>query len=370
MRLTHPLPPTHTRLRTLAAARRAATLVSLSPPPLGAAAATVIAPQTALAQGLRGVLRSIDRATRPDSGAARPAASGTGVASGGALRVVDQQVTGSDSLAQRFAGDTGVTIARTSGACGVARACVPGWDLRVMRVTLPGPLVPTGAQVIVTTEIENRGRQPAPPSELRLCFGETKVFGVQQGSGCGRRMLDAVAVPGLAAGERVRVRHAVALPTNDHEAEGWTIAAEVDPDGTLGERDRSNNVARSAPTSSRLATLQFLSADATADGRVGAALPVTVSIRNTSTVSTSTATELQLEGYGGCTATGNWGGGPNRVAVPALAPRQTVTYHLLVPDAVRCRASQASMTLRLDPDRRGHWGQGNESDVRRSYTVR
>lgn len=101
---------------------------------------------TAAAQGIRGILRGVERATRTDTTAHRPAATGVGaVASGGAVRVVDQQVTGSDSLAQQVTLDTGLTLVRPAAACGAARACVSGWDLRVLRVALPGPLVPVGA---------------------------------------------------------------------------------------------------------------------------------------------------------------------------------------------------------------------------------
>lgn len=293
------------------------------------------------------------------------------MASGGSVQVVDQQITGSDSLARRFALDTGTTLVRATGACGAARACVPGWDLRVLRVALPGPLVPVGAAVVVTTEVENRGREAAPASELRLCFGEADFFGHPAGgAGCGRRMLDAVALPALPPGARAVVRHAVDLPNKTSEVEHWTMAAEVDPDNTLGERDRSNNAARSAETASRLPTLQILTAELPADPRVGAPFPVTLAVRNTSTVTASPATDLQLEGAGYCAGGGSWGGGPNRVAVPALAPRQTVTFHLLVPDAAHCRMTQAAFGVRVDPDRRGAWGQGHEGVLRRTYTVR
>lgn len=331
-------------------------------------------PRVAPAQTIRGVLRGIgrelDRAARPDSAAGR-SRSGTGVASGGALRIVEQRMEGSDSLAQRFALDTGLTVMRPAGACGVARACVAGWDLRVTRVALPGPLVPAGAQIVVTAEVENRGRQPAPPSELRVCFADNFVFSTG-GAACGRQMLDAVAVPALAPGARAVVRHAVELPTKDREVERWAIAAEIDPDSTLAERDRTNNAARSTETASRLPTLQLLTADVPGEGRAGTALPVTVRVRNTSTVATSAPTDLQLEGYAACNPgpMTNWGGGPYRLAVPALAPRQSVVYRLLVPDAARCRASRASMSLRLDPDRRGRWGQGHEHDLHRSYSIR
>lgn len=183
-------------------------------------------------------------------------------------------------------------------------------------------------------------------------------------------MLDAVALPALPPGTRAVVRHAVDLPNKTTEVEHWTMAAEVDPENTLGEHDRSNNAARSAETASRLPTLQILTADLPADPRVGAPFPVTLALRNRSTVATSPATDLQLEGSGYCPAGGNWGGGPNRVALPALAPRQTVTYRLLVPDAAHCRMTQAAFAVRVDPDHRSAWGQGSERDLRRPYTVR
>lgn len=322
-----------------------------------------------LAQGLRGVLRGIEKATRPDSTTRRPGASAGGtVASGGALRIVEQHVDGSDSLAQRFALDTGVVRTPAAGACGVARVCVGGFDLRVLRVAVPGPLVPAGARIVVATEVENRGRLAAPVSELRLC-----VVQVPQ-SHCGRMMLDAVPLPALAPGERVLVRHALELPTKDREASNWAVAAEVDPDHTLGERDVTNNAAVSTPTASRLPVLQLLTVDLPADARAGAAFPVTVAVRNTSTVASSPATDLQISGGLGCPSPiyqVTFGGGPYRLAVPALAPRQTATYRVLLPDAARCHTtSPARLTLRLDPDQRGAWGPGQERELSRAYSVR
>ena len=324
-------------------------------------------PHIAPAQSLRGFLRGVERATRSGSALRDTTAHG---ASGGAVHVVEQHVDGSDSLAQRFALDTGLTA--FAAPCGATRACVPGWDLRVLRVALPGPIVPTGARVVVTTEVENRGRQPAPASELRICFSVRDPLGVPERPACGRRMLDAVALPALAAGQHVVVRHAIELPIKDREAAHWTIDADIDPDNTLGERDRSNNGGRSAETSSRLPTFQILTLDLPADPRPGAPFPVTLAVRNTSTAASSPAVDLQLEGsrFCGGASGAEWGGGPNRVAVPALAPRQTVTYRLLVPDATRCRVSGATFVVRIDPDHRGAWGQGHEGQIRRTYTVR
>lgn len=325
--------------------------------------------QSLQAQGLRGILRGIEKATRPDSTTRRPGASTGGtVASGGALRILEQHIEGSDSLAQRFALDTGLVRTPAVGACGAARTCVAGFDLRVLRVALPGPLVPAGARIVVTTEVENRGRIAAPVSEIRLCLVQLPQ------TSCGRMMLDAVPLPALGPGEHVVVRHALELPTKDRETTNWAVAAEVDPDRTLGERDVTNNAAVSAPTAGRLPTLQLLTVDLPTDARAGAALPVTLAVRNTSTVASSPATDLQISGGLGCPSPiyqVTFGGGPYRLAVPALAPRQTATYRVLLPDAGRCHTtSPARLTLRLDPDQRGAWGPGQERELSRSYSVR
>lgn len=334
-----------------------------------------VLPQIASGQTIRGVLRGIgrelDRAARPDSSSGRPS-DGAGVANGGALRVVEQRIEGSDSLAQHFARDTGLTVVHSTGACGVARACVAGWDLRVTRVALPGPLVPVGARVVVTAAVENRGRQPAPAAELRLCVAQLPLRGcglVARGDA-----RDAVALPPLGPGERVVVRHALALPVSDREASGIAAAAEIDPDRTLGERAGADNAAVSAPATTRLPVLQLLAVDLPADPRAGSAFPVTLAVRNVSTVAPSPATELQLSGALMCGTPRyqlTFGGGPHRLAVPALAPRQTVTYRLLVPDAARCRTVRpAQLTLALDPDHRSAWGPGQERELRRPYGVR
>lgn len=334
-----------------------------------AALSCAVPSQSLQAQGLRGILRGIEKATRPDSTTRRPGASTGGtVASGGALRILEQHVEGSDSLAQRFALDTGLVRTPAVGACGAARTCVAGFDLRVLRVTLPGPLVPAGARIVVTTEVENRGRIAAPVSEIRLCLVQLPQ------TSCGRMMLDAVPLPALGPGEHIVVRHALELPTKDRETTNWAVAAEVDPDRTLGERDVTNNAAVSAPTAGRLPTLQLLTVDLPTDARAGAALPVTLAVRNTSTVASSPATDLQISGGLGCPSPiyqVTFGGGPYRLAVPALAPRQTATYRVLLSDAGRCHTtSPARLTLRVDPDQRGAWGPGQERELSRSYSVR
>ncbi|HEY0778268.1 MAG TPA: hypothetical protein VGD56_09905, partial [Gemmatirosa sp.] len=163
---------------------------------------------------MRGVLQDLARATASTRGArdsARSRATGgaTAPASGGALQIVEQHVEGSDSLARAFditPADTGVTLGQVAGACGVARACVPGWALRVTHVALPGPLLPVGARIVVTTAVENHGRQPAPASELRFCFAGG-LFG-RGAPGCGTaHVLDVAPVPPLAPGARAVVRH-------------------------------------------------------------------------------------------------------------------------------------------------------------------
>ena len=207
----------------------------------------------------------------------------------------------------------GVVRTPAAGACGVARACVAGFDLRVLRVALPGPVVPAGARIVVTTEVENRGREAAPVSELRLCFAH-----LPQRAG-GREMVDAVPLPALGPGERVVVRHALELPTKDRGTSNRAVTADVDPDHTLGERDVTNNAATSAPASSRLPTLQLLTIDLPANARAGAALPVTLAVRNTSAVAASPATDMQISGLLVCPIPNvqvTYGGGPYRLELP------------------------------------------------------
>jgi hypothetical protein len=162
-------------------------------------------------------------------------------------------------------------------------------------------------------------------------------------------------------------------PGGVRERSGLAAAADVDPDRVLGERT-ADAAAVSAPAATRLPVLQVLAVDLPADPRAGSAFPLTLAVRNASTVAPSPATELQLSGALTC---GSpifrlaFGGGPNRLAVPALAPRQTVTYRLLVPDAARCRTGRpAELVLHLDPDGRGAWGPGQERELRRPYAVR
>lgn len=324
------------------------------------------------AQGLGTIVRGIARAVHADTavGTARQRGSGPAgpVASGGALRIVDQHVDGPDSLAHPIALDTGLTRVPAPGACGTARVCVPGWELRVLRVALPGPLVPARERVLVTTEVENRGRQPAPAAELRLCVPALAE------RGCHRTRLDVVTLPALAPGERAVVRRAITWPVQDRELADVRVVADLDQGHTPGAHDAAEHVATSAPAATRLPSLEILTLDVPADAGVGTAFPVVLVVRNTSSVAASPATELQLAGSMPCPAPVfhvEFGGAPNRVAVPELGPRQTARYRLLVPDAARCHTpGPARLTARLDPENRGVWSPGQERLVARGYSVR
>jgi hypothetical protein len=176
-------------------------------------------------------------------------------------------------------------------------------------------LLPAGTHVVIPAEVEDRGRQPAAVAELRLCFGQLPLRGcglVSRGDAYA-----AVALPPLGPGERVVIRRALALPGGDRELSGLAATADVDPDRILGERT-VDDVAVSAPATTRLPVLQLLSVDLPSEPRAGSAFPVTLAVRNVSTVALSPATEL---------------------------------------------------LLRLDPDGRGAWGSEQERELRRPYSV-
>jgi len=125
-----------------------------------------------------------------------------------------------------------------------------------------------------------------------------------------------------------------------------------------------------------LAAAQWLAVELPSAVERGSPLAVTLRLRNTSAVAASRPTHVQFAGFVECGWTpSEWGGGPNRVAVPALAPGQTLVLRVVAPDAAgRCSAQnpprRGTLRLAVDPDRRALWGRGHESQIERTYDIR
>jgi CARDB len=346
--------------RSRTAHRRTAAVLSLALLCAGA--------NTAGAQTIKGVLQGLGRMARPDSAARRGARTPSRPGTGGAVRLLSSSVDGPDTLTGRLLADTALAGVLPGVPCGARRSCVPGWDLRVVRVTLPGRAVPAARRCTVVTEIENRGRSAAPASEVRLCMTVGGALG-----GCQHAMLalDVLPVPALAPGATARLVY-VAQLTDPNEYQGWTVVAEIDPDEATAEANRANNAGRSTPTDSRLPELQWLAVDLPPTATVGHPLRVTLRVRNKSAVATSEPTDLQFSGANSCPypTPNEWGGGPNRLILPAIAPRQTLTMTVELSDAVRCPISNAPIHFEFDPDHARAWGPAHEQSISRTYVLR
>lgn len=331
----------------------------------GAFAGTVglaATPAVAGAQTLRGLLRQLERATRPTDSTARQDAGNAGAgSSGSAIRVLSVTVEGEDTVSARFRGDTGMTRTKATAACGTQRACAPGWDLRVSQVTVPGQLVPRGRPLHLTIVVENRGRAEAPAAEAALCFS--------QGHVCDER-IDIVPIPALASGERLTVARYV--ETGGQHRDG-VVRVEIDPDRIAGTTNRDNDTGVSGRIRTVSPELQWVAIEVPAKVASGQLLPVRLRVRNKSTVAGSEPVEVQL-GYVTTSCVGSvpvGGDSQHRVTLPALAPRQTAVVELQFLTPVKGDACwpNAKVHMAADPDGRQVWGPQHEPREERQFEV-
>jgi hypothetical protein len=275
-----------------------------------------------------------------------------------------------DTISASFTADTGVTRRLAAVPCGPKRACAPGWDLRVVRVTAPRGPVPTAGRFSVIVDVDNHGRVASPASELRVCTS----FGDARCSSARGESVGVIDVPTLAPGETIRFAHVVLL-TAPNETDGWSVVAQIDPDGTSGEVNQANNAGRSTPIATQLPALEWLAFEVPSVARAGTALPLTVRIRNKSVAATSAPVEVQFYGaVDRCPRAGmapyTWGhDGPHRLMVPAIGPRQVVVLTLAVTDALACGLGEASITAVVDPDATRKWSASTEREIGRQFSV-
>jgi hypothetical protein len=332
------------------------------------------------AQTLGRVLRDLARQNRADSAARGTGSAGSSGLDGGSVVVIERRLEGPPAAPL----DTGAIPLDPLQDC-AARRCPAGYDLVVRTVRLSGPEVPAGTPVVVATEVANRGARSAPAAELVLCRARPAQFtcaGDEGADGSGAtRALARVAVAPLTSGARVLVRTAVPLAPPGRETADIAVTAEVGPVAGRGRvqpatglpENTDDNAATSDAARVVLPAFQWAAADVPAAARAGVPLPVTLRLRNAS-AATSAPTEIQLSGSFFCSPTNavDWGGGRHRVGVPALAPGQTLTLRLRLPEASQCPAIRrgAQITAAVDPDRRQAWGVAHERAVQRTYEVR
>lgn len=258
---------------------------------------------------------------------------------------------GDTAMAARFRLDTVTTRIASTSACGTARVCAPGWDLRLVSVTVPAAELPAQAAIPVTVEIVNRGRVSSPASEVQLCSGTP-------GATC-QSELELIPLPPLASGERMHiVRHALTGSATDQPI---VFSAVIDPDNSTGEVNRANNTAVSVPAKVAVPALEIVGlqpdAETAADGTIG----VAVAIRNPSFNLPSPQTTIRFGDW-----MGEWGGNPlYSLDFPALAPRQVMGFNLRIFGATSTEGS-GRISLSVDPDRK-EWPNGGPTAKSAEY---
>lgn len=212
-----------------------------------------------------------------------------------------------------------------TGACGAARVCTPAWDLRLTGLTVDDTVVSPTGKVIARMTVENRGRANSEASELRLC--------VAAGPQCVGEVAE-LTIPALQSGEKLEVVQPVASYAGTDVSPPFTALVRIDPDRISEEANRANNDA-SIKLRIEPAALTIDAFDAVPEVQHRASqIPISVMVRNKSSVAGAAAATLQVSG--GCGAGYRWGDSATRIAMPALGPgeRWSATVAVRHPIAV------------------------------------
>lgn len=213
-----------------------------------------------------------------------------------------------------------------TGACGAARVCTPAWDLRLTGLTVDDTVVSPTGKVIARMTVENRGRVNSEASELRLC--------VAAGPQCVGEVAE-LTIPALQSGEKLEIVQPVASYPGTDVSPPFTALVRIDPDRISAEANRANNDA-SIKLRIEPAALTIDAFDAVPEVQHRASqIPISVMVRNKSSVAGAAAATLQVSG--GCGAGSiRWGDSATRIAIPALNPgeRWSATVAVRHPIAV------------------------------------
>jgi hypothetical protein len=213
---------------------------------------------------------------------------------------------------------------RIAQACGTARVCVPGWDLRLVSVRLPAAEVPRNVRVPVTLVVENRGRTAAPVSEVQIC--------AEARTPCGA-LVASVPVPALGPGEQLRVVVPYQSPGSDDAL--IRLFALIDPDNATKESNRTNNAGQSEFAHTRRPSVVIAGIETPREVGPDGELPIVLRVRNPSAIIPAPATVVTLRGmYHSERYAGNWpkswgGRGIGDVPVPRLLPGQEYRVELV-----------------------------------------
>jgi len=248
-----------------------------------------------------------------------------------------------------FGGEQGIFNQANVLQCGQTLACVDGWDLRVVNVSLPASRLPAAEEALVEVEIQNRGREQSHASEVQLCRVGS---GSTRGTHCGES-LGLVTLPPMRSGETTQLRQLVRLPSSEGD---HRIRALIDPDGATVEVDRDNNVGTSESFSTERPGLQWLSFDAGGPYRRPGPIIVNFEVRNESFAAATDSIEVQPSKHGGGLSHLQETG--YRFVIPPLGPRETYSGSVTLRNAIRPGVAingNRRFNLSVDPDRRQEW---------------
>lgn len=292
-------------------------------------------PAVSSAQGIGGFLKKVGKALDEVSkqAAANPGLAGPPVVTGAAVP---------DTFTQKLQ----VSVIPAPGPCGTARACVPGFDLRAVRVMLPAQAFAVDQNTVATVEIENRGRSASPPSELVV----KRQYSNDQG---GR-----YDVPSVPAGGKVIMRTPYRMGTEERDE--YSVVAQIDPDNATGEVNRDNNEIMSAPVRVELPAFEWLTVAAPSPVSSGSRIPLHIVIRNASRAANTPATDLTFGTYSSCSGLTYLTASTTRVDVPPLAPHGTFDVTMLVPTGT-CSNQSVRYDAQIDVKNADTWSSRNRN---------
>lgn len=250
---------------------------------------------------------------------------------------------GDSALVARLRADTSTTRTTATTPCGSQRLCTPGWDLRVVSAAPPAAEVPAGTPIPITVDVENRGRAPAPASEVQICSGDAR-------EPC-QSKLELVPLPALASGEHIRLVRK--LMSGDAYGTPRVIAAIIDPDNATGEANRNNNTGVSTPFQVEQPQLEIVGMQADPQTAADGTERISIAIRNPSMSVPTPPTQLCI-----CRRPyASNGDSQYTLDFPALAPRQTISFtaRVRVVEPKQTGTWDTWLYVAIDPSNKYHW---------------
>lgn len=233
--------------------------------------------------------------------------------------------------------DPDVRVTTTTKRCGTERACVPGFDVRVLRVTLPDSMYGLNASAVATIEVDNRGRRPSPAAELT-------VGGLDADA-------QRVAIPALPSGAHATVRMPVRMP--NRPLSGIKVSAALDEQSMTGDKYSDNNNAETRYVGIEAPHIVWERIDAPQTARGNSRAAVRAVVRNASQVANTQPTTLKIFSSvcQGVPASGE----VTPINVPALAPGGTFSFVAMVPTGTGQSCNTVPYEAVIDGGDRQQW---------------